>query len=224
MRICLLLPFMYVRDYYDILKVNPKASTTEIKQAYRRLALQFHPDKNPGNLLAESHFKEIKEAYEILSNRNKREAYNYERFFKHISAAKKEEQAVNASWLLQQCTNLGRKIAKTDPFRIDRDALQLQLQTLLSESNRQLLKEADESIRLQVTDALLAASKPLSSFVMEKIALLLVDLAGTNNSVISHIYKEIRKRKWEQQWQRYKIVVAVLLALLMCLLIYRVKI
>lgn len=64
------------RDYYQVLGVGRDAGEDEIKRAYRRLALQYHPDRNPGNKEAEEKFKEIAEAYGILMNRDKRAEYN----------------------------------------------------------------------------------------------------------------------------------------------------
>jgi molecular chaperone DnaJ len=67
---------MAKRDYYEILGVNRDASDDEIKKAYRKLAMKFHPDRNPDNPKAEEQFKEAKEAYEILSDKQKRPAYD----------------------------------------------------------------------------------------------------------------------------------------------------
>ncbi|HIE43784.1 MAG TPA: molecular chaperone DnaJ [Candidatus Omnitrophica bacterium] len=66
------------RDYYEILGINRTATIDEIKKAYRRLALQYHPDRNPGNREAEEKFKEISEAYAVLSDPEKRA--NYDQF------------------------------------------------------------------------------------------------------------------------------------------------
>jgi len=64
------------RDYYEILGVAKNANEAEIKKAYRKMALQYHPDKNPGNKEAEEKFKEAAEAYEVLSNSEKRARYD----------------------------------------------------------------------------------------------------------------------------------------------------
>lgn len=67
---------MAKRDYYDILGVSRNASDDEIKKAYRKLAIKYHPDKNPGDKEAEAKFKEISEAHEILSDKQKRARYD----------------------------------------------------------------------------------------------------------------------------------------------------
>jgi len=64
------------QDYYDLLGIDPSATQAEIKRAYRQLAHQFHPDKNPGNPLATEKFRRITEAYEILQDAKKRAAYD----------------------------------------------------------------------------------------------------------------------------------------------------
>ncbi len=64
------------RDYYEVLGVSKDASKEEIKKAYRKLAMKYHPDKNPGDKEAEEKFKEAAEAYEVLSNDEKREKYD----------------------------------------------------------------------------------------------------------------------------------------------------
>ena len=63
-------------DYYDILGISKGASASEIKKAYRKKAIEFHPDKNPGDTTAEANFKKAAQAYEILGNPEKKSKYD----------------------------------------------------------------------------------------------------------------------------------------------------
>src|SRR5262249_2597025 len=67
---------MATRDYYQTLGVSQGATDAELKKAYRQLAMQFHPDKNPGDKKAEERFKEVSEAYAVLSDPDKRAHYD----------------------------------------------------------------------------------------------------------------------------------------------------
>ena len=67
---------MAKRDYYEVLGVGKNATPEELKKAYRKLALQYHPDRNPGDKEAEEKFKEAAEAYDVLSNPDKRARYD----------------------------------------------------------------------------------------------------------------------------------------------------
>src|SRR5690348_9162783 len=67
---------MSKRDYYDVLNCQKGAGISEIKASYRKLAMEFHPDKNPGDHTAEIKFKEINEAYDVLKDDQKRAAYD----------------------------------------------------------------------------------------------------------------------------------------------------
>ncbi|MEA5468026.1 DnaJ domain-containing protein, partial [Spirulina sp. 06S082] len=64
------------KDYYAILGVSKTSSAEEIKKSFRKLALKYHPDRNPGDQKAEARFKEISEAYEVLSDPDKRKKYD----------------------------------------------------------------------------------------------------------------------------------------------------
>ena len=70
------------RDYYEVLGVDKSASEDEIKKAYRKIAIKYHPDRNPGNKEAEEKFKEAAEAYEVLHDAQKRQ--QYERHFLYV--------------------------------------------------------------------------------------------------------------------------------------------
>ena len=67
---------MSKQDYYEVLGVSKSADASELKKAFRKKAMKFHPDRNPGDKEAEAKFKEAKEAYDILSDSQKRSAYD----------------------------------------------------------------------------------------------------------------------------------------------------
>ena len=67
---------MAKRDYYEVLGVGRDAAASDIKKAYRKMAMQYHPDRNPGDKAAEQSFKEASEAYEVLKDDEKKAAYN----------------------------------------------------------------------------------------------------------------------------------------------------
>ena len=64
-------------EYYDLLEVSKSASQEEIKHAFRKQAMKYHPDRNPGDKEAEQKFKQINEAYEVLKDEQKRAAYDH---------------------------------------------------------------------------------------------------------------------------------------------------
>src|SRR5437763_940214 len=67
---------MAKRDYYEVLEVTKTVTTDELKVSYRKLAMRFHPDRNPGDPEAEAKFKEATEAFEVLADADKRAAYD----------------------------------------------------------------------------------------------------------------------------------------------------
>lgn len=97
-------------DYYELLGVSRDASTDELKKAYRKLAVRYHPDKNPGDAEAEAKFKEISEAYDILKDEDKRAAYD-----RHGHAAFKQGGMGRAG-------GAGGGFGGHDPFDIFREA------------------------------------------------------------------------------------------------------
>src|SRR3954462_3036635 len=86
------------RDYYDVLGVPKSASEREIRKAYRKLARQYHPDLNPNDKQAETKFKEIGQAYEVLSDADKRQSYDrWGHDFEKIEQARKAGAGTGSS-------------------------------------------------------------------------------------------------------------------------------
>ena len=89
---------MAKRDYYEVLEVPKTATADEIKKAYRKKAIQYHPDKNPGDKEAEEKFKEAAEAYSVLSTRNPRQNSATNRYFAHCDGNASLSQALFWFW------------------------------------------------------------------------------------------------------------------------------
>ena len=101
---------MAKRDYYEVLGVERSASADEIKKAYRKAALKYHPDKNPGDKEAEEKFKEAAEAYDVLSNPDKKARYDQ---FGHAGMNGPAGGLVQTNEILEEIT--GEKISFVRP-------------------------------------------------------------------------------------------------------------
>lgn len=212
---------IYTKDYYKILEVSPAATHADIKKSYRRLALQYHPDKNFGNQLYEAKFKEISEAYKVLSNVKQREEYNRNRNQYTQTEKKKAEPQITAQTILTQTIDFRRKIAVLDPDRMNKLALFQQIQHILSRPNIAILqRNNDPKLNKRVIEEIMFCSRFLPFAHVERICFQLTAIAGTDNAMYRKIYnfsKEVRRRT---TWNKYKVILAVILAIILCFAIY----
>lgn len=105
---------MKKRDYYEILGIDKNSKTSEIKKAYRRIAIKYHPDKNPNNPAAEDKFKEASEAYEVLSNNEKKEQYDQ---FGHSGVNSRfNSQNINVEDIFSQFSDIFEESEGFDSF------------------------------------------------------------------------------------------------------------
>jgi molecular chaperone DnaJ len=210
---------MASKDYYRILGVWPAASPEEIKRSYRRLAVKYHPDKNPDDILAEATFKEIAEAYDILSDAKKREEYHYKHFYTHDYKYPQSEPTPQS--ILNDTFQLKNLVEKVNPFSLNRDALFFQLQQLLSEDNLMLLqRENQPAINRQILEALLRIGMPLNYNFIEEIEDKLVFLVDGDTYLENKVTNFLNQQRRKDKWSRYKIVVAIFVAIMLCLIIF----
>ncbi len=216
---------MHQKDYYKILEVSSTASAAEIKKSYRRLALQFHPDKNFGNKIYEAKFKEILDAYKVLSDITKRQENNNQlRFHSETTKSKQSgstQTPITAISLLNQAIAFRKKIAVLDPYRMNKVALFKQIQLLLSKQNIYIIKQYnDPKLNKRMVEEILYCSKFLPYSHVERICFQLTALAGTDNDLYRRIYKFSKEIRIKSLWEKYKLIVALLVVLIICILIF----
>ena len=103
----------FEKDYYGVLGVPKNASAAEIKKAYRKLAQQFHPDANPGNVDAEDRFKEISAAYDVLGDEEKRASYDRVREMGGIGRFRR----LRPRWVRRPAAAPGAAVRRAAPAR-----------------------------------------------------------------------------------------------------------
>jgi molecular chaperone DnaJ len=215
---------MQLKDYYKTLGIAPTASSLQVKKSFRQLALKYHPDKNPGDAYAEAQFKEIQEAYEILSDPKKREDYNYKRWYTRSLGKEYRNEPLTPVTILAECGRLNNYISGANVFHVDFDTLSYHIRQLLSETNIGLLQQFnDKSINSQVVKKLLQAGEPLPLNYMEPVAALLMRVAGSNNELQQTIRVFMQQHQQKNRWQRYKIIAVVFITILICWVIYRIS-
>lgn len=211
-----------LKDYYKILEVSPADSSVDIKKSYRRLALRYHPDRNIGNNIYEAKFKEITEAYQVLSNLRQRQEYNIKvNIFNSAQKRKPLTPVVTAATILHQAVEFRKKIAVLDPERMNKRALYQHIQHLLGRQHvAVLLQQHDPKINKRIIEEILFCSRHLSFAHVEKICFQLTALAGTDNGVYRTIYKFSKDTKSREFWNKYKLTIALIITFVLCGLIY----
>lgn len=140
-----------MKDYYKILGLPPSATKGEIKLAYRKLAHQYHPDKNPANKHAEIHFSLIKEAYTTLTNPELRELYLQERWLYKSMNKGMEAPAITPQQILRKVLETHQQLIHLDEYRVDKKALLATIHKLINDEKILVLNQyADLDINHQI--------------------------------------------------------------------------
>ncbi|MEJ7739164.1 MAG: DnaJ domain-containing protein [Chitinophagaceae bacterium] len=212
---------MRVKDYYKILNLPLTATQQDIKKAYRQLAMKYHPDKNAGNDLAKAHFLEVKEAYQVLSDPDRRSLYSQQHWYRQGKQKASNSELITPQTILYKSKKLSSYILSLDSSRIDQQALHGYMVSLLKEKSVSLLINWNDQItNEQIIAELLKAAKPLSFRYMEKISERLIRLAGSNNKTIEVIYGDLKHKKFVSFWYSYQFLIMLLLTLALCWCIY----
>lgn len=215
---------MQIKDYYKTLEIQPVATPLQIKKSFRQLALKHHPDKNPGNAIAEARFREIQEAYEVLSDPGKREEYNYKRWYNRSINEAFVNELLTPTAILNECIKLVNHLQAVNAMRIDFDGLSYHIRQLLNNKNISILLQAnDQLINMKIIEAILQPASLLPLKYTGPITDLLLRIAGNHETAIDCIAAFIAEQKQKHQWQKYKLVLVIGITLLLCGVIYWVS-
>lgn len=213
---------MLLKDYYQILGLEPGAGAREIKQAYRQLAHKFHPDKSGGDVYAQTRYLEIKEAYETLINPARKEAYLQQRWYQQSLGKKMTSTGADTpETILNKAIEINRYAASLNPYRIDRITLKQYLADLLDDASISMLNTFKElSINEQIGLLLLEPTGLLRAQDAEEIIyrikkILLPDehLQKKADSLLDQLRNAERKKNYEP-W------LLVLLTVILCVVFF----
>lgn len=212
---------MHLKDYYSILSIEPSATLSEIKKAYRKLAHQYHPDKNQNDPYASAQFAEIKEAYEVLTNPAKKEYYLQQRWYNQSIGKRKSQDVITPVTVLLQSLELEKYVSMLDEFRMDKVGLQQYILGLLSDSAIEQLKKFNEpETNRQIIKVILRAMHPLPKLYTKDITNQLYKIAEDDEIAKQQIFLFIQKSNNKHSREKITLLLIIVSTLILCLLIY----
>ena len=212
---------MHLKDYYAILEIETSASATEIKKSFRRLAQQFHPDKNQADPYASAQFTEIKEAYEVLTNPSKKEYYLQQRWYNQSIGKRKKQDIITPVTILKQALELERHVSTLDAFRMNKQGLEQYILELLSNETVNKLKQFEEpDIISQIVQTTLQTISILPNRYSKSVLQQLTLLAATNEDATQQIQSFSVKSNKKHQQEKYSTLIIIGITIIICLLIF----
>lgn len=207
------------KDYYRILNVKSSATTAEIKRAYRKLAMLYHPDKNPGDAIAAAIFTDAAEAYKVLGDADARKRYNYERYLIAEEEYKRPVETIET--LIQRIAKINADLKTTDPFRFNKNALLYALQQLIPD-DMHLLPNTNKKLLKQFLQHINFAAAYLSTHQTKQLIELMQPLYAEHEWLQHELNTLLRQQHKQERWEKYKVILAIVLAAVLCLIIFLV--
>jgi len=215
---------MLLKDYYKTLEISPTASEQEVKRSFRRLVHRFHPDKNGSDSVADARFREIREAYEILSDPRLREEYNYKRWYNRSLGKRFQAAPLNPGDIVRECERLYHYVQALSSSRVDADALSYHIRTQLLNANhlRLLQQFNDAGANRQIISLLITVCRSMPWRYIEPIAGLLQQVAGTDTAPVEEVQRFIHFHRAGRQWGRWRVIIVMVVTAFLCWLIYAI--
>ena len=213
---------MHLKDYYGLLNIKSSATLAEIRQAYRKLAHQYHPDKNQDNPYAAAQFSEIKEAYEVLSNPAKKEYYLQQRWYDQSIGKRKTQEIVTPVTVLKQLLELDKFVYRLDVHRMDKQGLADYIGGILSGHTIDQLQSFHEPlISKEIILVALKSMEPLKVKQAAPVVAGLFKLAGEKDTGSKKIITDFLARKVQKERnEKYQPFILILIVTIICILIW----
>lgn len=213
---------MPLKNYYAVLGVPHAATAEEIRNAFRKLAKTYHPDKAPDNPFAETHFREIQEAYETLSDPDRRNRYDEELWLRGLTNRSRNAVAITPDWLLGEAEKLRRHMETIDSYRMNHHALKEFVEELLSDEHLSVLRVTPETRAAMLEKIFLSVAKlrlPLLNGLKPRLELLATD----DPQALKRIEVFVDERRREADWNRRRPWIVLAFAILICALIWALR-
>lgn len=201
--------------------MSPTATVPEIKQAYRKLVMIYHPDKNNDDPYALARFNEIKEAYEVLMSPGRKELYLQERWLKKAEGQKIGEELVTAPGILKKSLELNKQVAAMDAYRMNYAGMAARITELINDDViEQLIGQKEIEVQSSIIRTLLNSTKPFPYNDTYEVCRQLRKLARQQPQLLQQIEQSLQQKKKTEYWSKFNGLFIFLLTILLCLLIY----
>jgi curved DNA-binding protein CbpA len=207
---------MPIKDYYTLLRLEPNADQYAIKKAYRKMAKEYHPDKTGNNESTISYFREIQEAYEVLSDAKKREEYHYQRWLEK-SMGHQLDVALAPIQILNLFLKTEQYLHESDSFKMDKNQLAEHLKQLYSKARQIIVLEANDShIEKESLRLAMLSSKNLSSTAQLNFLYQLQPLASKQRGLEAEWLLKIKVTSQKERFDNLKIPLIIIITILLC--------
>jgi molecular chaperone DnaJ len=212
---------LQLKDYYSILELPSSASIDEIKKAYRRLAHQYHPDKNPNDHYAAAQFAEIKEAYETLTNPLKKDHYLQQRWYARSMGKRSSQLVINPVTVLKQLLELDQYTHTLDEHRMDKEGLYHYMENILSEANIEKLNLfRDESVNKEIIRSALKSGRLLPYQLALNLVERLRKINMDDESVALSVSEYTRHKREIEYWEKKRVWIILVVAIILSIVIF----
>lgn len=211
---------MPIKDYYHVLNIPPGSSTADIKKAFRKLAMAYHPDKHQDSTQYNSYFSEIQEAYDVLSNPEKKEQYHYQRWLER-SMGHALDESISAEEILKLFIKAEKYISLSDAFRLNKTLLFHQLIELFSTSRlNKILRNNNPSIIAESIKIAIKTSSYLDSKGAAQLMLHFDELLDNNPENRIEWQHKIDTIQREENIARSMVPFALIITFILCLILF----